>query len=830
MGYLVHLAFGFHVNCYHSYRGDTPDKAGFGGDLRIIRNTIKVLDDFNKQGINVKGTWDSENVYSLEKILPTYAKDIIESWQRRVKENGDEQILMGYNNGALTGLTADEFKASINLAVTNKEGSGLKDLFSDYKMVIRPQEVMFSPSDVKYYEELGVEAVCLYYSTNPFDAFGSLIKPLKDEQAFNPLTYAYQGHKVKIIPTYSQLDLMDHGSLSYLLYKLHDEQEKGLINRDVFLFINMDADSFFWEKLPLPKTFQKKPNFGGLEGLIKEAEKLSWVVFDTPGNYLKTHDSAGDVFFGEDTADGNFTGYASWGEKPFNRQIWSRAEKARSFARLYDSDASSPSFMDRVKLLSTTHFGLASPVLNIVREEKALLLSSKAIEEEVQALKPNQKLTIFKSAGGLTSLFTLKAAEGELKDISLFTLKSSDLKSFCALPFSFYPDHSVKEILVSVLFKEDKKEYEFTIVQEERKETVPFASGNSVHYDTNRKSLILELEGYKDKIDLTSFITYQKKQHFFAEPVLKEVKTAGEGQAFSFNGEIHLPKEKKSGSYSFLFFEVPYFKGLLMINEVNYPFSEEREQISSSASDLGRFTDNKWEEAVPYSLNIKIADEAVINKRNFRGELSSFPLKDLYSASEKNRNLASFNQAVSGGFISISSAGQKLSLGHLRTYSGSLAHCPMRLKDEKEGRFLLSLNPFGTYFGKQRSFESEGNGAVVDIYSSFAPQAYSLAPSYNGVRERSIQFLSANEDEKTLASLADGSVVLPSSSSYGPDLTDPVEFMTKEEKGVQKEGKKTSPLHGKVFIFLHALNKLIANSRHFRRKLKKLQKSFNVPR
>ena len=195
MGYQVHLAFGFHVNCYHSYRGDTPDKAGFGGDLRIIRNTIKVLDDFNKQGINVKGTWDSENVYSLEKILPTYAKDIIESWQRRVKENGDEQILMGYNNGALTGLTADEFKASINLAVTNKEGSGLKDLFSDYKMVIRPQEVMFSPSDVKYYEELGVEAVCLYYSTNPFDAFGSLIKPLKDEQAFNPLTYAYQGHK-----------------------------------------------------------------------------------------------------------------------------------------------------------------------------------------------------------------------------------------------------------------------------------------------------------------------------------------------------------------------------------------------------------------------------------------------------------------------------------------------------------------------------------------------------------------------------------------------------------------------------------------------------------
>lgn len=827
MGYQVHLAFGFHVNCYHSYRGDTPDKAGFGGDLRIIRNTIQVLDDFNKKGIKAKGTWDSENVYSLEKILPTYTKDIISSWQRRVKENGDEQILMGYNNGALTGLTEDEFKASINLAITNNKGSGLKDLFGDYAMVIRPQEVMFSPSDVKYYEELGVEAVCLYYSTNPFDAFGSLIKPLDDEKAFNPLTYTYQGHQVKIIPTYSQLDLMDHGSLSYLLYKLHDEQEKGLINRDVLLFINMDADSFFWEKLPLPSAFQKKPNFGGLEGLINEASILPWVVFDTPGNYIKTHESAGEVFFGEDTADGNFTGYASWGEKPFNRQIWSRAEKARSFARLYDSDASSPSFMDRVKLLSTTHFGLASPVLNIVREEKALLLSSKAIEEEVKALPKSPTLKIHKSTKGLSSLFTLQVLEGELKDISLFTLKSNDLASYFAVPFSFYPDQSIKEILVSVLFKEDKKEYEFTITQEEKSKQV-ISERNSLTYDEKTKSLVLSLEGLKEKVNLSSFITYQKKQHFFAKPALNEVKGSGEGKAFSYSGEIHLPKEKKSGSYSFIFIQVPYFKGLLMINQVTYPYSEEKEQISSSASDLGRFTDNKWEEAVPYSLSIEIDEEAVIEKRNFRGELSSFPLKDLYSASIKNRNLDSFNQAVSGGFVSVIDKGTKLSLGHLRTYSGSLAHCPMRLKEEKDGKFLLSLNPFGTYYGKQRSFTSEGNGAVVDIYSSFAPQAYSLAPSYNGVNERSIQFISGEENEETLAAWADGSLVLPSSTSYLPDLTDPVEFLTKEEKGSQTEGKKTSPLHGKVFIFLHAINKLISNSRHFKKKLRKLKKTYKI--
>ena len=30
----VYVALGFHTNLYHSYRGDTPDEAGFGKDIR----------------------------------------------------------------------------------------------------------------------------------------------------------------------------------------------------------------------------------------------------------------------------------------------------------------------------------------------------------------------------------------------------------------------------------------------------------------------------------------------------------------------------------------------------------------------------------------------------------------------------------------------------------------------------------------------------------------------------------------------------------------------------------------------------------------------------
>ena len=90
-GLHVHVGFGFHVNCYHSYRGDTPDALGFGGDLRIMRHILDVLDERNRRGIPVRGTWDFENAYSLERILPEYAPDIIQ----RVRDRGDENLLMG---------------------------------------------------------------------------------------------------------------------------------------------------------------------------------------------------------------------------------------------------------------------------------------------------------------------------------------------------------------------------------------------------------------------------------------------------------------------------------------------------------------------------------------------------------------------------------------------------------------------------------------------------------------------------------------------------------------------------------------------------------------
>ena len=43
----VYAMLGFHSNFYHSWRGDTPDEAGFGTDIRVVREILRILDVAN---------------------------------------------------------------------------------------------------------------------------------------------------------------------------------------------------------------------------------------------------------------------------------------------------------------------------------------------------------------------------------------------------------------------------------------------------------------------------------------------------------------------------------------------------------------------------------------------------------------------------------------------------------------------------------------------------------------------------------------------------------------------------------------------------------------
>ena len=748
----IHIAYGFHVNCYHSYRGDTDDAAGFGSDLRIIRGIIRALDELNAAGIPVKGTWDSENFFSLEQILPRYAPDIPEGIRRRVKEYGDENIIMGYSNGALGAMQPDELAASVELAVTNPQGSGLADLFGDCERIVRPQEVMFTPSQVRTYNRLGVKALCLYYSCVPFDAFKTLIPPLPDEQAFNPLSFTYQGESLTVIPTYSNADVCDAGCLRAWVKELREKQERGAIGSDLFLFINMDADAIFWESLNLPLAGNRIANTDGIRGLVKEVADLPYVVFDTPGGYLKTHAPIGTVRFTQDTADGNFTGYASWAEKPYNRKIWTAIERSRTAAKANQDDTA---FLNRLKLLSTTHFGLATPVLNIQREQTANALAQKLTEA---ALQTEGALTVRNTSG--TALQCVQLACRTKKALAL---SGEGLKAYTVLPMGG------DSVFLLLRFAENRPEYTITAEQTENtpQPTERFlrleSAGAALEFSPDKRIRRFTYRGQTvgGSDFLRSYLTYGGKRYDFTPDAMESGALTG-GRFIRIRGRIALPKAERQGEYTFTFFTSDAAEGIFALADVHYPYTPERDAISTENSSLGRFTDMRWQEAAPFCLSFANSGPVSVVKRNFEGDISAFRTASFGEADQKNKTLDSFNNQLTAGLVGLTDGSKGLILGNARNVLSSMAWCPMRL--EENGR--VRMNPFGTFHGRQRHHPNRSGDRIPKTYTLIAPQGKSLAPSYNGSRERALLCLlpftgdmPAEERLRELLAFADGAYV-----------------------------------------------------------------------
>ncbi|MCQ2462430.1 MAG: hypothetical protein MJ177_03365 [Clostridia bacterium] len=775
----IHVAYGFHVNLYHSYRGDSNDGLGFGSDIRIIRKIIDSLNRLNGEGIPVKGTWDCENFFSLEKILPEYAPDIISGIRERVEKHGDENIIMGYSNGALSAMNDDEFSASLALAASNKNGSGLEDIFGTYEPIVRPQEVMFTPSQAGLYNKCGIKAVCLYYSCIPFDAFRTIVPRLSDEEALNPLTYSYKGERITVIPTYSNADVCDAGCLRAWVKALRKKQESGEINSDLFIFINMDADAIFWESLDLPVIKNRLANTDGIHGLVTEISDLDYIVFDTPGGYLKEHEPKGKIEFTHDTADGNFTGYSSWAEKPYNRKIWTAVERSRAMSKAGGSeDKSSASFTDRLLLLSTTHFGLATPVLNIAREQKADALAKKIIESELKAQKTVDGLTVKNLSGGRFQSVQLEIKD-KINSDETTALISDDIEAYAVIK----AENST--VFALIKFKEVKEEYILKAVKVKAENP----EDNSLCLKT--KTLEIEFSGLRIKSVkykgrkiggdnfLQSYITYGKKRYDFKVCGVKAVSVCGSGKCVRIHGEIHLPNEITGGKFRYDFLTVPFSDAVFIKSEITYPHTPEKDSISTENSSLGRYTDNGWVECVPFQLTPDYGNDLSVVKRNFSGDVSSFRVNAFTECDEKNKALDSFNHQLTGGFTGLAGGSSGLAFAVSRQVLNSMACCPMRLYNGG----TVSMNPFGTYYGRQRHHFSLSKNEIQNAYSLIAAQSKSLAPSYNGVSETAFNALFGFDGEmpdgeilENINAFSDGCVALADKNSilqpfYGDNIT-----------------------------------------------------------
>ena len=763
----IFVSFRFHGNFYHSYRGDTPDELGFGKDIRIIRNTIKVLDELNAAGIPVRGTWDFENYFSLEKIMPENCPDIIKGMQRRVSSGMDEIEYMSYNNGLVSASTAAEFDAAIGRAVTNAQGSGLKDIFGEkVRPIVRPQEMMFTPAHLKHYRMHGIEAISLFYSSIPFNCFSTFIPPLNLVERFNPLTLSYKGieETMTLLPCYNAGDMLDNLGLKNWLRRLRKEQLKLIKPNDLLLIIDMDADDEFWMGFDVPVISKLLASAQGLRGIVKSVTGFDFIEFTTPGRYLDTHEPLGAVTFGQDTADGSFDGLSSWAEKWDNHNLWTGIERsrilelqARSLAKMSGTVPEgfdkllAQSFDARLKALSTTHFGMSAPVMNVTRLNTAAGLVKESVDKTASAFEATK--TDIDTDGGVALIDYTRGVSTANMQYEPRPSKAL-VKLPVAEPFSGISCNG-SQINTAVYdghlyFKESFKPEEkkaYTLLNGESRSLDKPVTVSETEMDNGIVNVRFDSSGNVEgisvnnkKYSLGSFmntsVTYDRDNHTVASwstsasesnDVIGVKKMAG-SFVFDSDGLKILEVEREI----ILAEGLPY---IYLNMTVRYPQTPHQKFDNGKAERLQQSWDGNWKEVMPCEIMPALSGTSGapirVWKNNYFNHVSSFELN--YGEFSKNKELDSFNNHITNAWVAVSNSRKGLLVAQSADASCGLAFCPMRMRFE-EGVTRIRLNPFGSYSGRQWSYPTAytGIGKMVVVHASASDHIKPYAPSYNG--------------------------------------------------------------------------------------------------
>ncbi|MBR9982880.1 MAG: hypothetical protein KFF50_17745 [Desulfatitalea sp.] len=805
----IYIAFGFHVNLYHSFRNDTNDQAGFGQDIRVIRHIIATLDRLNAEGIPVKGVWDFDNLFSLQELLPRHAPDIITDIRRRVRDQGDEVILMSFNNGMVSAMTPDELRDAMRWAVSNPWQSGVADLFGSYTPIVRPQEMMTTPGNFAIYRELGIQAAALYYSATPFDAFRVFSRPLTTAEAHNPLLYhnPQSGEEMVVVPTYHIGDLVEHISLRHWVSRLRRQQTSGELAHDALIFINYDADSELWDGIDLPRALRWLPNTGGIEGLIREVSDLPHVRFTTLGEYLHDRPPVGTVHFGQDTADGSFNGYSSWSEKWDATRYWTLIERHRRVSAaagnalplLKDAQARSAidariglSRLERMRALSTTHFGMATPFLAPQRQSTADQLMD-ALDRHSDAISRQLATALVRQMGQPAAPRTADARLASLEWLDTIAVLSADPASSGA-PHRFItvtppgasarrhggyylvgPDGAMTEAIRLGDFPDDADRSQVTLyipgphglgdgvyhlfgMTDRASDRSPSARGGGamaeaarlvnqrleVRFDPQGALEGIYLDGRR-QVEPGSLMPYLEYdgQRLMASDLEVVGHTAADGRSASMRISGPLPAPRNGGicdgwlDYRFTVTDgLPY---LLLDGRLLYPTTEAADWIKPDVPGLARRADLLWEAAAPaeilFTPQTTPAAPVRVLKYNFLGVAGDY-LLDYFRHHPQNLNLDNVNNHITAAYVGVVAGNQGMAIAMDTSRQANFAFAPLRLRyDTANDTFRVRANPFGTYQGRQYQPPTTGNGHGFEVTLRAGEQFASAAPTYNGVAQ-----------------------------------------------------------------------------------------------
>jgi len=743
VGPKVHLSLRFHVNFYHSYRGDSLDDRGIGKDIRIIRGILDSLDRLGAKGIPVRAAWDIENYWSLQVYMPRHAPDLIERIATRVAAGLDEVELMSWNNGILTAHDEEEFREAMAMAITNPAGSGVADLFPSWARIVRPQECMWNTSQIRLYRELGIEAVSVYYSAIPFNGFGSFVPPLPMRERYNPLRLVDPdtGTSMRLLPAYNHADIVEHGlSLRHWLRSIRKAQLASAEPEDFILLIDMDADDGFWEGYVGPRVPFVPPSLRGLEALVQSVADLPWLEFDLPGAYLASHEDRGELSLGQDLADGAFDGYASWAEKEENARLWSIVQEARRVAATAGRLASDlepqgrarvtgllrEAMERRLLVLSTTHFGMASPVMNVARLGQAFARAEEALAASRQALAEARASGGAPGAEPAAEWWYDPRIEGLAVGAGVIARAPDGELEVVNPPASRLPARHPIEGTGQVLV-----------------ESSSVSAGSLSLRVTVHGGVTAILEG---RPLFASPLSSPWIRHAGRKRVGRiasiDTRQAGAGSVAELivSGTIALPRAGLAGELVEARWRHRYalgegIAGIRVDVEIEYPETAHRGYDRGKAARLERDWDARWTEVAPFELEpllgATLDAPARVWKHDFTGRVSSYELG--YHRFGPNRELDSLDNHVTDAWVAVSGGKGGLLVAQSDEGTTNFAFCPMRTRVEG-GRQRLLLNPFGSYHGRQWRYPTATTGLGRLAAILMADNLDPYAPSWEGKR------------------------------------------------------------------------------------------------
>ncbi len=793
--YKVYVMLGFHTSFYHSWRGDTPDEAGFGTDIRVVRQILRILDEANREGLQARGYWDFDVYWTLQEILPRHALDIVEGIRQRLRAGQDEIVLGPYNNGANHAATERELRVAVSYAIENPYGSGLKQLFGQATSVYRSQECMHTAGQNAILLDEGVSGLVLYYAGVPFNTLSTFVPALPPEQRYNLLQLRLQPGEppLTVWPCISPADLVEEVCLEALMLKLRRLQTSGQVQSDLLIHLNYDADGETWLPAEIPKAFSWFPNTGGLVEYIRAVNRYPWAEFTVPSEYERDHKPQTELLVRQDLADGGFDGNYSWVEKYTSLSNWTALERSRLYTyraealagrlpaslaeelhrRLWEGQDSA--FFQRLVGLSTTHFGMSTPVINEERQARAEQLLGEARDRAARAEREAARALRSQHQAGEEALYAFEvyrsAYEGHEPD--------ETVRAMVRLPIILPPGVAhvkvqeaegepiaaslvnVQQLLDGSLAGELMFSGEFPPsgsqiyrVTPAPTQTPPPPSLDRLRNrgldlclseKTGIASLTFEGQEIGGSNFLEPFITYRngkRPQSWFAsgytfDDLTEETWDGISRACIRTCIAMDTPHGPMASGLRFtftLFDGLPY---LLVDVEVSYASTPRADTVHNIQQKLRRLLDLRWIEVAPCQLHPTVTAPAGkplrVWKHNYLGVTSYYDL-EYGRINPRNGELDSFNHQVTAGWVAVSNGQIGLLLAENAETLASMAFCPMRLR-ERDGVQHLSLNPFGSYYGRQLDYSHlGGKGVGAEFTAAVSGALRPNGPSYNGQR------------------------------------------------------------------------------------------------